>query len=787
MSRVIVLLTLIAGCGSAVPPKSFGVNLTISFGSVDSATRDSVTQLLFDVSGDETFSATTDVSKLLHEDSIRVHYVPGVHSGTIDFKISALAVGGAVVAAGDSGPVDLRDGVAVSASVSLSAGEAPGDMAVQPGSKNQGDACSVSAECNTQGGCVDGVCCNTSCSDPCFTCNSAGSVGVCAPVAAGSMPTHGMCATDASSTCGHDGTCDGMGACGLYPQGTACSAGSCDSNTNTFSPPSQCDGTGSCIPLQAYNCAPYRCQGTTACFGPPCGDSSQCDSSHSCVNNSCGLLPNGRNCTQATQCQSGYCVDGVCCGSACTGQCQACDIPDTGGLLGTCSTVVTGAPHSSHAACTGAGTICAGTCNGSSATACSYPTSSCGASSCSGTTETDQFCSAGVCAPTMKMCQSGFACAGSACATMCDVATNAGCVANDFCAAGGTTCRKKVVLGSVMSSTLVVSASAVLGVDFDKDGKMDLAVNQSFDGGGVLIYLGQGNGTFVQKGAAFATGNTPYAFASADFNNDSKPDLAIVYINGASMVIALGNGDGTFSTKPAITIAAGSRGVATGDFNADGKADIVVASPGVGSVSVFLGVGDGTFTAKPSITQNAYRVTVGDLNSDGKPDFVVADSTANNVAVYLGVGDGTFTLKGTTATGTAPEHAVIGDFNGDGKPDLAVANATAATITVLTGIGDGSFQLGTTLASGASTDYLTVADFNGDSRPDIAFVNDSGSGAAGVFAGVGDGTFGPPVSVPVGSEPESMAVADFNGDTKVDIVVPNFSPAKLVFVPNATP
>jgi hypothetical protein len=42
------------------------------------------------------------------------------------------------------------------------------------------------------------------------------------------------------------------------------------------------------------------------------------------------------------------------------------------GSLGTCTTVASGQPHGSRAACAGSGT-CAGSCNGSSATACGYP------------------------------------------------------------------------------------------------------------------------------------------------------------------------------------------------------------------------------------------------------------------------------------------------------------------------------------------------------------------------------------------------------------------------------
>ncbi len=52
-------------------------------------------------------------------------------------------------------------------------------------------------------------------------------------------------------------------------------------------------------------------------------------------------------CETASECPSGFCVDGVCCDAACTGQCEACDVP---GTIGTC-VGVDGAPHGTRPAC----------------------------------------------------------------------------------------------------------------------------------------------------------------------------------------------------------------------------------------------------------------------------------------------------------------------------------------------------------------------------------------------------------------------------------------------------
>ena len=120
-----------------------------------------------------------------------------------------------------------------------------------------------------------------------------------------------------------------------------------------------------------------------------------------------------------------------------------------------------------------------------------------------------------------------------------------------------------------------------------------------------------------------AVGFAPYAVAIADVNGDGAPDMIVANActgttngvdcatNYGSVVVLLGNGDGTFN--PAVTYVSGgysSLGVAVGDVNGDGKLDIVLinsyavingtVSDSESSVSVLLGNGDGTF--KPSVS-----------------------------------------------------------------------------------------------------------------------------------------------------------------------------------------
>jgi hypothetical protein len=91
----------------------------------------------------------------------------------------------------------------------------------------------------------------------------------------------------------------------------------------------------------------------------------------------------------------------------------------------------------------------------------------------------------------------------------------------------------------------------------------------------------------------------------ADVNGDGKPDLL-----SADGTLQLGNGDGTFSTGTAV---AGSP-LAVADFNGDGKPDVLEA--GTGTLLVLLGNGDGTFQAPISTNSGASLTAVAaiDLN-----------------------------------------------------------------------------------------------------------------------------------------------------------------------------
>jgi hypothetical protein len=136
--------------------------------------------------------------------------------------------------------------------------------------------------------------------------------------------------------------------------------------------------------------------------------------------------------------------------------------------------------------------------------------------------------------------------------------------------------------------------AAIVAGDLDSDGRLDLAVANTTDKS-VGVLMGNGDGTF-QSPVASATGIFPDRILIVDFDPDGKKDLAVSGPGGIDFL--LGNGDGTFRQGPnAIAGFLGGFPV-VGDFNGDSRLDLVRLScwflphPGC-AYSRWLGNGDG--------------------------------------------------------------------------------------------------------------------------------------------------------------------------------------------------
>ena len=204
------------------------------------------------------------------------------------------------------------------------------------GKKKNGQLCAAAAECDSAQ-CVDGFCCESSCSGACRSCGVPGVEGRCLNVAAGATDPRNTCVDKGKPSCTTNGLCDGSGSCQKYPSGTICAPETC--NAGLYTPPSSCNSTQQCIPPNSNGCAPYICNGS-ACYSV-CKDNTQCFAGNVCSTSSCGLKTNGSQCSQASECKSNFCAQGVCCNSACTDACLTCNLSAS---KGTCTAVADGTP-----------------------------------------------------------------------------------------------------------------------------------------------------------------------------------------------------------------------------------------------------------------------------------------------------------------------------------------------------------------------------------------------------------------------------------------------------------
>ena len=313
--------------------------------------------------------------------------------------------------------------------------------------------------------------------------------------------------------------------------------------------------------------------------------------------------------------------------------------------------------------------------------------------------------------------------------------------------------------------------------DFNGDTRSDLAVT-NWSTNDVSILIGNGGGSF-QPPVNYPAGSNPNGIAIGDLNGDGKMDLAVGNYSSADVSILFGNGDGTFQAAVNIATNAGAPGwLVLADFNNDSKLDLVVLQNN--DLGILLGNGDGTFGAETPVFVGtpSFALTVADFNGDSKPDLATANYGAQSASVLLGNGDGTFAAATSYFVNANATNVKSDDFNGDGKADLIVASVYGTQIlgavSIFLGNGDGTF--GTRLDNGTGqpdVSQMAIGDFNSDGKKDVVMIN-SGSNTFTVFRGQGDGTLVSIGLFPAGYIPFGVLTSDLDGDGKLDLIVANF-------------
>lgn len=278
--------------------------------------------------------------------------------------------------------------------------------------------------------------------------------------------------------------------------------------------------------------------------------------------------------------------------------------------------------------------------------------------------------------------------------------------------------------------------------DLNGDGWIDLSiVNEGTND--VRVFMNSADGTcavdsFLVPGNT--VGNTPSPSEAQDFNFDGLTDLCTANIQGDSISILIGNGDGTY--QPATTPSAGNqpRGITTLDADGDGDIDIVNTNASSGNAMLWLNNGDGTFqspsTFQPGISQE-WSVQADDLNGDGIFDLVIGG--ASQLRVLLGTGNGSFTTHATVSAPSRCWQLNLGDGDGDGDVDVFAICAFSDDAVFYRNTGNGTLASGVAYTTDDFPLATDIGDLDGDG--DLDWITSSYNGDWFIFSNNGSGIF----------------------------------------------
>jgi hypothetical protein len=234
-----------------------------------------------------------------------------------------------------------------------------------------------------------------------------------------------------------------------------------------------------------------------------------------------------------------------------------------------------------------------------------------------------------------------------------------------------------------------------------------------FTNANLKLLLGNGNGTF-QSPVTLSSPVRPDSLVAADFNKDGKVDLAIASNDfSGSLAILLGNGNGTFGAGTvyewfddagcnplACSHYPGS--LVTVDLNGDNKLDLAIAPRNpwyltcggyrcaelyLGAVT-YLGKGDGTFVEQFGWMAGISPtfVEAGDFNNDGLPDLAFLSADTNygatsltilqNATQALSVSPLSVMFAGTRNVGTSVSQTIVLTNNQSSKMTISSIGIT---------------------------------------------------------------------------------------------------------------
>lgn len=293
--------------------------------------------------------------------------------------------------------------------------------------------------------------------------------------------------------------------------------------------------------------------------------------------------------------------------------------------------------------------------------------------------------------------------------------------------------------------------------DLDGDGLLDMVAAVPFSNA-IFVYKNISTTASILFDQPIQLSDVyfPEGIAINDLNADGKPDIVATnthYNDGANGVMVFQNNStnntGIAFLQPLLCTTNGtSSKIAIGDFDDDTKPDLAIINyiQDVGNytnfLSVFKNTSAGIISFAPKVDfnngeNNSYNISTDDIDRDGKLDIVLNIYHQNKIAILKNtttqgvISSSAFTSGIDLLTSDTPLAFAVGDIDGDNLPDIGTRvyrgdgkdeffrnQSTPGTLSMTSGVR----FVGTDPNEGATT-YSYISDLNGDGKPEYILVN----------------------------------------------------------------
>jgi hypothetical protein len=234
-----------------------------------------------------------------------------------------------------------------------------------------------------------------------------------------------------------------------------------------------------------------------------------------------------------------------------------------------------------------------------------------------------------------------------------------------------------------------IGAHMAAAGDIDNDGDLDV-VTADYATGNVRVATNDGTGRFVEV-ATLPTGGSPLRVRLADFDADGHLDIAANNQTSGNVVVFRNQGKLIFGPRTSIPMGAGAAVVvdfSVADFNADTRPDLAVAwqnSSTTGRLTFVRNDGAFVFTPTPPTNSTNARPTWiehADIDNDGDLDALVSYWGSGSVQLMQNSGAGVFTPSNVAGGFSTANTVAIADLDQDSDLDFACTAHELALLRV---------------------------------------------------------------------------------------------------------